>query len=713
MSAKRAPTVDEQIFAACAAAGAGGGAGPADPEYTVSTDPARFSAPSTLLGVYDMLSAEDAERGVGVFPSDPSPHVPASSCASGRPRGEPVDRGTAMLAEEEIRFERLHERVRAAARQRDVVALEELVALAQAATGYLATTHSADEIRALFELEDDLDAERVPPAVPFRYAARESLRAGFDITLAHRLSMTTARATSAAADSLLAYYGLPRLRHAVLTGEASWTKLRTVMKKTRDLSLTDVRRIDEFACAQPHDLTPHRLGVLVDRQAALIAGRENLEHARNRHRTVQIERWRDGTARLTLTGPTTALDALYQRTRAMARAITLNHADAFGLDRSRQAIVDPRKVNELMFDIITRATGRIDVTVAEVDGPATPNNSFQPGPERPAGTGAGAGTAARQSADPGGEDTTAARAGSDTRTGSAHDPPPDTPPPTHRHTGSRTRRMRKLSGLSEVPDLGESETAYIHTVTLTCPTHDDWLRRQAAVTVTVPAMSLLDARSGGADMPGELHGTSPVPAEIARSIVALAPHLERVLTDPVDGTVLPIAAQKYRIPDALRRTAESQWHTCAAPGCDVPAQYCEIDHLIPFDHADPQAGGRTEPRNLHPLCKHHHDCKTRGIISVESQEETEGFVGGEPCAGGACHAGGDPRIAGDSDQSTGYHADCGTHVTGTVWRASCADAITTRPMRNPIHTEHAARLAAHQPRDRTDRSTGGDEAGTT
>ncbi|WP_295690260.1 HNH endonuclease signature motif containing protein [uncultured Brevibacterium sp.] len=558
------------------------------------------------------------------------------------------------------------------------MALEELVALAQAATGYLATMHSADEIRALFELEDDLAAERVPPAVPFRYAARESLRAGFDITLAHRLSMTTARATSAAADSLLAYYGLPRLRHAVLTGEASWTKLRTVMKKTRDLSLTDVRRIDEFACAQPHDLTPHRLGVLVDRQAALIAGRENLEHARNRHRTVQIERWRDGTARLTLTGPTTALDALHQRTRAMARAITLNHADAFGLDRSRQAIVDPRKVNELMFDIITRATGRIDVTVAEVDGPATPNSSFQPGPERPAGTGAGA--VVRQSPDPGGEDTTAAPAGSDTRTGSAHDPPPDTPPPTHRHTGSRTRRMRKLSGLSEVPDLGESETAYIHTVTLTCPTHDDWLRRQAAVTVTVPAMSLLDVRSGGADMPGELHGTSPVPAEIARSIVALAPHLERVLTDPVDGTVLPIAAQKYPIPDALRRTAESQWHTCAAPGCDVPAQYCEIDHLIPFDHADPQAGGRTEPRNLHPLCKHHHDCKTRGVISVVNEHETTESEGG-------------------------------ARMAGTVWRASCTDAIITRPMRNPIHTEHAAWLAAHQPRDRTDRSTGGDEAG--
>lgn len=277
--------------------------------------------------------------------------------------------------------------------------------------------------------------------------------------------------------------------------------------------------------------------------------------------------------------------------------------------------------------------------------------------------------------------------------------------------------MRKLSGLSEIPDLGESETAYIHTVTLTCPTHDDWLRRQAAVTVTVPAMTLLGVRSGGADLPGELHGTSPVPAETARSIVALAPHLERVLTDPVDGSVLPIAAQKYRIPDALRRTAEARWHTCAAPGCDVPAQHCEIDHLIPFDHADPRAGGRTEPRNLHPLCKHHHDCKTRGIISAEFEGETEHFVVGEPCAeressaGGACHAGGDPRAARDSDQVSVSPADSGTHVAGTVWRASCADAITTRPMRNPIHREHAAWLAAHQPRDRTDGSTGGAEAG--
>ncbi|OBK40495.1 hypothetical protein A5658_21155 [Mycobacterium sp. 1245111.1] len=45
--------------------------------------------------------------------------------------------------------------------------------------------------------------------------------------------------------------------------------------------------------------------------------------------------------------------------------------------------------------------------------------------------------------------------------------------------------------------------------------------------------------------------------------------------------------------------------TCRAPGCDMPAVRCDIDHTVP--HAD---GGATHPSNLKCLCRKHHLLKT-------------------------------------------------------------------------------------------------------
>jgi hypothetical protein len=45
--------------------------------------------------------------------------------------------------------------------------------------------------------------------------------------------------------------------------------------------------------------------------------------------------------------------------------------------------------------------------------------------------------------------------------------------------------------------------------------------------------------------------------------------------------------------------------TCRAPGCDRPAESCDIDHSIPFGD-----GGVTHPSNLKCLCRLHHLLKT-------------------------------------------------------------------------------------------------------
>ena len=43
---------------------------------------------------------------------------------------------------------------------------------------------------------------------------------------------------------------------------------------------------------------------------------------------------------------------------------------------------------------------------------------------------------------------------------------------------------------------------------------------------------------------------------------------------------------------------------CRAPGCDVPADRCDIDHTIPYPD------GPTHPSNLKCLCRTHHLMKT-------------------------------------------------------------------------------------------------------
>ncbi len=65
------------------------------------------------------------------------------------------------------------------------------------------------------------------------------------------------------------------------------------------------------------------------------------------------------------------------------------------------------------------------------------------------------------------------------------------------------------------------------------------------------------------------------------------------------------AEQGYRPSAALQRFIRCRDLTCRFPGCDRPAEYCDIDHAIAYD-----AGGLTHPSNLRCLCRKHHLLKT-------------------------------------------------------------------------------------------------------
>ena len=78
----------------------------------------------------------------------------------------------------------------------------------------------------------------------------------------------------------------------------------------------------------------------------------------------------------------------------------------------------------------------------------------------------------------------------------------------------------------------------------------------------------------------------------------------------------PPGALRYRPGSKLARIVRALDGHCRYPGCTVPADKCELDHVVPFNHANPSAGGWTIEANLECLCKEHHDMKTRGIIRV-------------------------------------------------------------------------------------------------
>lgn len=121
---------------------------------------------------------------------------------------------------------------------------------------------------------------------------------------------------------------------------------------------------------------------------------------------------------------------------------------------------------------------------------------------------------------------------------------------------------------------------------------------RAQVQVIVPALTLLGADDG----PADLVGRSPIDAETARALATNASDWARVLTEPVEGTVL--AVDRYRTPWPQRRFLRARDQHCRFPGCRRAAIRCEIDHTVDAAH-----GGPTALWNLAHLCQRHHSMK--------------------------------------------------------------------------------------------------------
>nr|WP_246044858.1 HNH endonuclease signature motif containing protein [Rhodococcus oryzae] len=75
-------------------------------------------------------------------------------------------------------------------------------------------------------------------------------------------------------------------------------------------------------------------------------------------------------------------------------------------------------------------------------------------------------------------------------------------------------------------------------------------------------------------------------------------------------------AHTYQPSKRLAEIIRTRDGTCRFPNCTARAQDCDLDHTIPFNHANPANGGLTVEENLACLCRKHHRLKTEGYWTV-------------------------------------------------------------------------------------------------
>jgi len=159
---------------------------------------------------------------------------------------------------------------------------------------------------------------------------------------------------------------------------------------------------------------------------------------------------------------------------------------------------------------------------------------------------------------------------------------------------SRTKRQRRADALaalaagadSMVCDCGSDD----------CPAADGGGHASAVVIHVLAEQATV---SGDGVKPGYLPGIGALSAEAVRDLAVRA-HLRPL----VPAQELTAQAQ-YRPSVALAEFIRARDLWCRFPGCDVPAEFCDLDHSIPW-----ASGGVTHPSNLNCKCRPHHLLKT-------------------------------------------------------------------------------------------------------
>lgn len=122
-------------------------------------------------------------------------------------------------------------------------------------------------------------------------------------------------------------------------------------------------------------------------------------------------------------------------------------------------------------------------------------------------------------------------------------------------------------------------------------------QRHPGTDVVIHIMAEQATVDGDSVAPGYLPGFGALTADVIQHVVdsAKLKPLNQPSSEP---------EPRYRPSVALTEFVRLRDLTCRFPGCDAPAEVCDIDHTVPFP------AGPTHPSNLKLLCRYHHLLKT-------------------------------------------------------------------------------------------------------
>ncbi len=122
-------------------------------------------------------------------------------------------------------------------------------------------------------------------------------------------------------------------------------------------------------------------------------------------------------------------------------------------------------------------------------------------------------------------------------------------------------------------------------------------QRPPGTNIVIHVLAEEAAVNGDSQTPAYLPGFGPVPSPLVRDVAGTAKvkPMPTPRDDPEPG---------YRPSAALAEFIRFRDLTCRFPGCDQPAEVCDLDHSVPYPL------GPTHPSNLKLLCRCHHLLKT-------------------------------------------------------------------------------------------------------
>ena len=122
-------------------------------------------------------------------------------------------------------------------------------------------------------------------------------------------------------------------------------------------------------------------------------------------------------------------------------------------------------------------------------------------------------------------------------------------------------------------------------------------QRRPATDVVIHVLAEQATIVGDSQSPGYLAKFGPVASTTLRDMATTAKLKPLVM--PSKGP-----ERGYRPSSALAEFVRCRDLTCRFPGCDQPADVCDLDHTVPFP------AGPTHASNLKLLCRYHHLLKT-------------------------------------------------------------------------------------------------------